>query len=103
MSGLNCWEYQECGREPGGTKVSELGPCAAATEGRLDGRNGGLNGGRSCWVVPGTLCNGVVCGSFDEKYPHCRKCSFFELVQEEEGAGYADYVSLLLGIADAEV
>lgn len=96
---LDCWEYKECGRQPGGERVSELGVCAAAGESRLDGHNDGTMGGRSCWVVPGTLCSGVACSSFDEKYPHCRKCDFFELVQLEQGDAYEGYVSLLLLIA----
>lgn len=95
----NCWEYKRCGREPGGAGVATSGPCAAATESRLDGENGGVNGGRACWVIPGTLCDGTVCGSFDEKYLHCRKCDFFELVQEQEGAAYVDYVRLLVKLA----
>lgn len=99
MAKLNCWEYKNCGREPGGDKVAEMGPCAAAIEARLDGKNDGVNAGRSCWVIPGTLCNGVVCGTFDEKFPHCRKCDFFEAVQEEQGEGYVDYVALLLTLA----
>lgn len=96
---VNCWEFQGCGREPGGTHVDELGVCEAAVESRLDGENGGRNAGRACWVISGTLCNGVVCGSFDEKYPHCRKCVFFELVQEEQGGHYVDYITLLLKLA----
>lgn len=102
MAETNCWQHKGCGREPGGAKVAELGPCAAATEARLDGENRGVNGGRACWVIPGTLCNGVVCGTFDEKFPHCRKCDFFEMVQEEEGVGYVGYVALLLKIAQDE-
>lgn len=34
MSRTNCWEYFKCGREPGGSKVDELGVCPAATEER---------------------------------------------------------------------
>lgn len=96
---LDCWEYKGCGREPGGANVPEMGPCSAATEARLHGRNDGTMGGRACWVIPETLCNGVVCASFDEKYPHCRKCDFFELVQQEQGDAYEDYVQLLLLMA----
>ncbi|MBA4370778.1 MAG: hypothetical protein C0418_04285 [Coriobacteriaceae bacterium] len=96
---LNCWEYQGCGREPGGVRADEMGACDAASDGRLDGINGGRCAGRACWVVPGTLCDGRVCGTFDEKYVFCRKCGFFEQVQEEEGASYVDYVPLLVMMA----
>ncbi len=96
---INCWEYKKCGRQPGGEHAGTLGTCVAATEVRLHGDNGGTYAGRACWVVPGTLCDGTVCGSFDEKYVHCRKCDFFELVQIEQGEDYRDYVGLLLKLA----
>ncbi len=96
---LNCWEYTNCGREPGGPKASELGPCTAATKTSLDGYNSGTFGGRACWVIPGTLCNGVVCGDFNEKYATCRRCEFFELVHVEQGVDYVDHVELLLVVA----
>ncbi len=96
---LNCWEYSRCGREPGGKRVAEMGVCDAVSEHRLDGMNGGVAGGRACWVITGTLCNGEVCGTFEEKYVVCRKCDFFELVQEEEAEAYTDYVKLLLRLA----
>lgn len=67
----------------------------------LDGLNSGANAGRACWVIPGTLCNGVICGDFDEKYAHCRHCDFFELVQVEEGPDYVNHVELLVVLARA--
>jgi len=32
MSKKNCWEVMNCGRQTGGTKVSEMGVCPAAIE-----------------------------------------------------------------------
>ena len=55
---LNCWEIMDCGREPSGSLVAELGVCPAATDVTHDGMNHGHNGGRICWVVAGTLCDG---------------------------------------------
>lgn len=98
---LNCWEYQECGREPGGRKVDELGPCPAATEHGLHGSNGGDMGGRSCWVVAGTLCEGHVCGNFQEKYVTCHKCAFYKRVEIEEGLDYIADVDLLIRYGNA--
>lgn len=95
----NCWEYKGCGREPGGNAVDSSGPCPAAIEAALNGENSGRNAGRACWVVPGTRCGGAICGTFDEKYVTCRKCDFFEIVQEEEGDGYSSYMALLLKLA----
>lgn len=74
-----------CGREPGGSKVQELGICPAATVEGLDGINGGKNGGRVCWTVAGTFCDGHVQGTYAVKILTCIKCPFFEKVKIEEG------------------
>ncbi len=81
----NCWEYHNCGREPGGRKVSELGLCPAAGDNSYSGINSGINGGRFCWAVAGTLCGGKVRGSFAEKRTSCITCDFFKMIREEEG------------------
>ncbi len=81
---LNCWEYQGCGRGPGGPRSANGGRCPASTEESLDGANGGANGGRACWVVEGTLCDGRLSGPYEEKIHVCRKCSFYARVQIEE-------------------
>ncbi len=39
----NCWEYNNCGREPEGTKVHKLGVCPAVNIPSLNGINGGKN------------------------------------------------------------
>ena len=84
----NCWEYKGCGREPGGSSAESLGLCPAATETRLDGANGGKNGGRACWFVAGTFCDGQPQGTFVAKAGDCLKCDFFEKVIREEGSAY---------------
>ena len=58
MARENCWEFKSCGRQPGGSRVSDLGTCPASTEARIDGSNQGKNAGRACWFVAGTLCGG---------------------------------------------
>lgn len=81
----NCWEYKGCGRQPGGDKVDELGVCPAATSnGRLDGMHGGAHGGRACWVIVGTLCQGKVQGTFAQKIDTCLHCDFYAAVKHEE-------------------
>lgn len=77
-----------CGREPGGSRVDESGPCPAATETRLDGVNGGRNAGRICWVVAGTYCGGMAAGSCTRKYRVCMNCPFFARVEAEEGDAF---------------
>ncbi len=84
MKKKNCWEFKKCGRQPGGEHVLDLGICPAAIEKRLDGANDGLNAGRACWVIAGTLCGGKVQGSFAQKYGSCEKCDFYQAVKIEE-------------------
>lgn len=85
---LNCWQFNKCGREPGGLRVSEFGVCEAATERKCDGIHGGRTAGRSCWAVAGTLCGGQVQGSFAQKITHCLACEFYKRVREEEGENF---------------
>ncbi|MGK5093840.1 hypothetical protein WDW89_17735 [Deltaproteobacteria bacterium TL4] len=79
----NCWEFYECGREPGGKNVESLGTCPAATENGADGLNDGQNGGRICWAIAGTLCGGKVQGEFSKKKISCFSCGFFKTVKNE--------------------
>jgi hypothetical protein len=81
---LNCWEFKKCGREPGGKNERDLGTCPATVEKRLDGVHDGTNGGRSCWVISGTFCGGVVQGTFAKKFLNCELCEFYKAVKEEE-------------------
>ena len=81
---LNCWEYEKCGREPGGTKIREHNVCPAATETSANGINGGKNGGRICWAIAGTLCNEKIKGTFAKEKFSCLNCDFFRLVNKEE-------------------
>ncbi|MBW2088524.1 MAG: protein kinase [Deltaproteobacteria bacterium] len=81
---LNCWEFLKCGREPGGEKANKLGICPAADDVSFDGINSGKNGGRICWAVAGTFCDGNIQGTFAEKRDSCLSCSFYKTVQEEE-------------------
>lgn len=84
----NCWEHEDCGRQPGGNKVEEFGVCPAATDESRNGTNRGKNAGRCCWKVAGTLCGGQVQGSWAEKLMDCAKCDFYNLVKLEEGEAF---------------
>lgn len=83
-----CWEFKNCGREPGGARTGELGVCPAAADATGAGINGGQNGGRICWAVTGTFCGGTVQGTFAQKQLSCMNCDFFKLVKEEEGSKF---------------
>lgn len=95
MQKLNCWKFMKCGREAGGDKVSELGVCPAATETRTDGLNSGKNGGRACWVIAGTFCDGERQGTYATKFKDCVKCEFYQVIRREEGFGYKSSKSIL--------
>lgn len=86
MPKLNCWEFEKCGREPGGAKVKEMGICPAATDAACAGINGGKNGGRICWAIAGNFCGGKVQGDYAQKFVSCIACAFFKTVKQEEGA-----------------
>ena len=77
MAKLNCWEVKKCSN-------LERDNCPAHKEVKLNGVHGGKNGGRSCWVVPGTKCDRLVQGSFAMKLANCLKCQFYKQVQDEE-------------------
>jgi PAS domain S-box-containing protein len=87
---LNCWELKMCGRQGcgAGATTGAHGVCPASTEAGLDGVHGGKNGGRACWVVAGTLCDGKTQGSFTAKIDSCRSCEFYRTVKREEGAAF---------------
>ena len=80
----NCWEFMHCGREPGGKKVDEIGICPAPTTTKFDGVNGGKNGGRFCWAISGTFCEGKILGTFAKELYNCLLCPFFQETSKEE-------------------
>lgn len=86
MEKTNCWTFMQCGREPGGKNTAELGVCPAAANALPDGINGGVNGGRICWAVRGTMCWESLPGGSGDRHPKCGNCEFRRLVEEEEGA-----------------
>jgi c-di-GMP-binding flagellar brake protein YcgR len=84
----NCWEFTQCGREPGGSNADEMGVCPAALDSEANGIHGGKNGGRICWAVAGTFCKGERQGSFVDKQLSCMNCEFFRQLKEEEGKSF---------------
>ena len=84
----NCWEFKKCGREFLGAKVDESGICPAANESRLKAVHEGVNAGRACWVVAGTLCAGKAQGTFAKENDSCTECAFYNTVWGEELRGF---------------
>ena len=85
MKKMNCWEFKQCGRIPGGSKVDKLGICPSYTTEKTDKINEGKNGGRVCWVIAGTFCDDYIQGVYAAKLANCINCDFYKLVQQEQG------------------
>lgn len=82
---INCWEYTECGLEPGGVNTARNGVCPAASDNTFSGINAGRNAGRFCWAVPGTLCKNRQQGHYAQKRAECQDCDFYHMVIAEQG------------------
>jgi len=95
---LNCWEFKRCGRQPQGINAHDLGVCPATLETKLDGVHGGVNSGRACWVVAGTLCKGQQQGTFAQKFKNCKECDFYLKVQREEQTNFQLSAVLLVNL-----
>jgi signal transduction histidine kinase len=93
----NCWEVMACDYGPGSSE-----PCPAALDVTSTGVNDGVNAGRICWTVPGTLCFGEPQGDFVDKQERCLACRFFLQVRDEEGQEFR-FVKLAQGIRDTDI
>ncbi len=88
MAKLNCWEFENCGKQPKGVKRDCSGVCPAAKEEKFDRINHGRNGGRVCWLVRQK--------SSDRKdksaaMATCSQCDFYKLVEKEEESDFFAY------------
>ncbi len=88
MDKENCWEVMKCGRELNGVNAPKKGVCPAAQSSAFDGVNMGTGGGRFCWVVAGTYCEGDAAGSYAQKLANCINCKFLKQVSLEEGRDF---------------
>jgi hypothetical protein len=84
MIRISCWEYIKCGREIGGSNTDEFGICPASLSNEFNDINNGIYGGRFCWAIAGTFCQGTVQGTFAKKLMNCVKCDFLKEVNFEE-------------------
>ena len=94
----NCWEHKQCGRQPGGHRVQELGVCPVTTHRELSGVHDGQNAGRACWVVAGSLCGGKIQGAYAQKLHNCWKCDFMNVVKKEEDPSPVGFSATRLGM-----
>jgi hypothetical protein len=85
MSKLNCWEFMKCGRHAGKDKNGKSDVCPVAAEKSADGLNGGVNGGRICWVIADLCCKKWIQCSNNKRKDPCFSCEFRFKVMMEEG------------------
>ena len=85
MGLLNCWNWKNCGRYPGGPKVADMGVCPATTSTQANGFLNGRAAGRGCAYVTGTFCGGTVQGSAAEKSHNCKQCDYYKALKKEFG------------------
>ena len=85
----NCWEFLKCGREPGGSNVSDRGVCPAATFEAVDGFLGGKNGGMACAYIAGTFCCENLPGTEPAKEKNCAGCRFYDQLKYAYGRDFS--------------
>jgi hypothetical protein len=81
----NCWEFMKCGREPEGDRADKLGVCPVSSELLANGLNGGVNGGRLCWIVAENCCNDEQRNPNLRREDCCFQCEFRYKVTQDEG------------------
>ena len=79
---LNCWEFQNCGREKGGLLAEILGECPVSTAYQFDGCNNGKGAGRACWMVANSICR--VKNGRGRSQIKCHECDFYRRVLFDE-------------------
>ena len=102
MSRKNCWEFFNCGRQPGGDKEKEMGICPASIQFSLNGTNEGINGGRACWAVAGTMCKGKTQGTYAQKLGDCLRCEFYASIRQDQGGSLVTTKDILKKINESE-
>ena len=55
-------------RQPGGEQAEEQGVCPVTEHRKLHGIHGGVNAGRACWIVAGTMCGGKAVGTLRRRW-----------------------------------
>jgi hypothetical protein len=75
---LNCWDFKKCCDNLLSPHASEGIVCQVKKEFLANGLNGGINGGRLCWVIMDSHCR-------KKAQTACFQCEFYSKVMAEEG------------------
>jgi len=81
----NCWDFKKCGKGPSENGNGKSGRCPVAREIVADTLNGGINGGRICWIIADAKCRGNVKCSAEQRENFCFQCEFRYKVIMDEG------------------
>jgi hypothetical protein len=86
---INCWEFRNCGMEPGGIFSHLHGECPVPQAMKYDGVNGGVGAGRACWIVMAhqKQQGAAICRN---NRISCLRCEFYLRVQGEENHGLSE-------------
>jgi hypothetical protein len=87
---INCWEFCECGRQPGGDKVDIYGPCPAPLNEKCEGINNGQNAGRYCWKAVGTMSDVEPDCPKAKRANDCLECDFFQLIKAQQQESFVE-------------
>ena len=79
---LNCWEFTNCGREPGGVLADSEGVCPVSVAMQFDGVDDGRAGGRVCWKLHQTNSLGNACSQL-RLLTTCQECAFYRRLKFE--------------------
>jgi hypothetical protein len=101
MKKKNCWEFKNCGQNIR-DKKGDSRPCQVPKMAIYDGVNNGENGGRVCWIIADSVCEGKVQSTFQQKLETCSACDFYKAVMEEEGGKPDISLDLLRKICGSE-
>ena len=74
---LNCWDFKKCCKKTD-SRGNSNNLCPVKKELIANGLNGGINGGRICWVITDSHCKKKV-------QTDCFQCDFHFKVMAEEG------------------
>ncbi len=101
MKKKNCWEFKNCGKNNYDSSGNSR-PCQVPKMAMYDGVNDGENGGRVCWIIADTACDGAVQATFRHKLETCSACDFYRTVLEEEGGKPSIPLDVLQRICDSK-
>ena len=76
--------YRELKNEPCSTTMEDFDLHPSATEEKAGNPKNEKTEGRACSVIPGTVCEGMIQGTFIEKFEECKSCEFYQEIKEKE-------------------